>query len=340
MDIAIVWSSRKIQGSGSIIIKHNDLLSFKSQPMMRVCLPHTKDDYLRASIISCFHDSNIAAHPGAQRKLLRISQWYHRLTLNQDVPYYVQSCETSTRWKHSNARKYGKMIPIPIPEECWLVFSMDFITGLSNSYGFDAIMTVVDKLAKHSKYRVCNSTDDAQTSAFHFFDCVVRHHELPSIIISDRHSKFVLKFCSSLAKLMEIRQHMTASYPTQTDGQTKRQNLILEDDLRFMVSCHGRYWSDHFGTIMYAHATLVSASTGMSPFEFDTGRKECNPLYPLSSLSSTRQVQHGIAEYAKHSHDLLQEIIDVVKNITFKLRIVKRSTTAGKGRLLLSKPEI
>ena len=74
------------------------------------------------------------------------------------------------------------MIPIPIPEECWLVISMDFLTGVPNSNGFDAIMTVVDKLSKHPKYRACNRTDDAKTTAFHFFDCVVRHHGIPSTI--------------------------------------------------------------------------------------------------------------------------------------------------------------
>ena len=88
-------------------------------------------------------------------------------------------------------------------------------------------MTVVDKLSKRSKYRACNRHDDAHMTACHFFDCVVRHHGLPSIIISDQDSKFVSNFWSSLAKLIGIRLHMTTSYRAQADGQTERQNLIL-----------------------------------------------------------------------------------------------------------------
>ena len=128
-------------------------------------------------------------------------------------------------------------------------------------------------------------------TACHFFDCVVRHHGLPSIIISDRDSRFVSKFWSSLAKLMGIRLHMTTSYRAQADGQTERQNLILEDALRCMISYHGRDWSDYLGTIEYAHSNLVSASTVMSPFEIDTAREERNPLNPPSSPSVTTQVQ-------------------------------------------------
>nr|CCA22178.1 retrotransposon protein putative [Albugo laibachii Nc14] len=177
--------TKNVKHPDGLYIKHNGVLFSNSQTMIRLCVPHTKDNDPRTSIIACFHDSNTTAHPGAQRMLLRIAQWYHWPTLNQDVLDYVQSCETCSRWKHSNARKNGKMIPIPIPGECWLLFSMDFITGLPNSNRFDAIMTAVDKLPKRPKYRARNRTDDAQTAAFHFFDCVVRRHGLPSIIISD-----------------------------------------------------------------------------------------------------------------------------------------------------------
>ncbi|OWZ04563.1 hypothetical protein PHMEG_00023514 [Phytophthora megakarya] len=49
------------------------------------------------------------------------------------------------------------------------------------------------------------------------------------------------------------------------------------------------------------------------PDEFDTGRKERNPLDPLNNPNTRTQVQHGIAEYAKQFQDRRQEIIDVAK---------------------------
>ncbi|OWZ23813.1 LOW QUALITY PROTEIN: hypothetical protein PHMEG_0001223 [Phytophthora megakarya] len=217
LDIAFVQTTVNILN----ILKNH---SSSKMTMMCLCIPHTRDNRFRTAIIECFHVSNIAAHPGAHQTYLRIAQWYHWLTLDQDT-----TCKLA---KLTLARKNGKMIPIPIPEECWSVVSMDFVTGLPDSNSHDAIMTVVDKLSKRPKYCACNRTDDAKDVAHNFFDCVVRHHGVPSIIISDRYPKFISKFWSWLAKLMGVRLHMTTSYRAQADGQTERQNLILEDALR------------------------------------------------------------------------------------------------------------
>jgi hypothetical protein len=199
----------------------------------RLCVP--SNDQLRTKIIATFHDSPMAAHPGVRRTYLRIAQWYYWKNMDADIYDYVTSCGTCARWKHTNAKKNGKLIPIPIPEECWEVVSMDFITGLPESDGYDSICTVVDKLSKRPKYIAVNTTDDAETVAHFFFDNVVRHHGLPATIISDRDPKFTSKFWKSLAKIMGIKLKMTTAYRAQADGQTERQNLILEDSLRCMI---------------------------------------------------------------------------------------------------------
>ncbi|KAF1327685.1 putative retroelement, partial [Globisporangium splendens] len=291
----------------------DELLYLRTQnSTLRLCVP---DDYqLRTKIIASFHDSAIAAHPGIRRTFLRIVQWYYWKSMERDIHDYVSSCETCARWKHSNAKKNGKLIPIPIPEECWEVVSMDFITGLPESNGFDAIFTAVNKLSKRAKYAAVKTTHDAEKIAHAFFDNVVRHHGIPAVIISDRDPKFTSHFWRSLAKMMGIKLNMTTSHRAQADGQTERQNLILEDALRCMTSHHGRDWSEKLATIEYAHATLTSASTGLSPFEIDTGRKERHPV-GLSAASDTnkRKEATDIAEIAKNFHGDREKIIDKAK---------------------------
>lgn len=56
------------------------------------------------------------------------------------------------RWNSSSLKKIGKLMPIPVPHECWEVVSMDFIVGPPVSKGYDSIMTVVDKLSKRARY--------------------------------------------------------------------------------------------------------------------------------------------------------------------------------------------
>lgn len=308
---------RSIYGNPSKpYVKHQSLLYIikKDEVVPRLCVPCSDQNYLRTQILEQFHDSDIAAHPGIRRTQLRIAQWYHWDTLNEDVRDYVHSCSTCTRWKHSNARRNGKMIPIPIPKECWEVVSMDFITGLPISDSFDAIMTVVDKLSKRAKYCATNTTDDAQKTAHHFFNSVIRHHGVPAVIISDRDTRFVSKFWKSLSQLMGIKLNMTTAHRAQADGQTERQNLVLEDALRCMVSYHGKDWASKLGTIEYAHSTLTSASTGFTPFELDTGRKERHPFGMLAPPNETPRNQREIAEYAKEFVDHKQALIEQARN--------------------------
>lgn len=257
--------------------KLNGLLWLKTKHTVnRLCVPDYRD--LRLKVLIEFHDSPVAAHPGTRRTQFKIAQWYYWQQLENDVKNYVKSCQTCSRWKSNSLKKNGKLIPIPIPKACWEVISMDFVTGLPVSNGFDAIMTVVDKLSKRPKYAPTHTVDDAQEVAKIFFDTVVRHHGLPKTIISDRDPKFTSKFWRALMKLLGVQLSMTTSHRAQADGQTERQNLVLEDALRCMVSYHGQDWSNHLPTIEYAHATLVSSSSKLSPFQLDTGREINNVI--------------------------------------------------------------
>ncbi|OWZ15895.1 Retroelement [Phytophthora megakarya] len=77
---------------------------------------------------------------------------------------------------------------------------------------------------------------------------------------------------------MGIKLRMTISCRTQADGQVERQNCTLKDAPRCMVSLHGTDWVDVLGTVEFAHLTLVSSSTKMSPFEIDTSRVARMPI--------------------------------------------------------------
>ncbi|DAZ99736.1 TPA: hypothetical protein N0F65_003523, partial [Lagenidium giganteum] len=72
-------------------------------------------------------------------------------------------------------------------------------------------------------------------------------------------------------------------------GSSRRANQTPEPNPRGcnavhgVLSYHGEDWSQHLRTVEYAHSTLVSASTGLSPFEVDTGRRVNNAIITLSS---------------------------------------------------------
>ena len=180
---------------------------------------------------------------------------------------------------------------------------MDWITGLPLSNGYDAILTVVDKLSKRPKYIPTQSTHTAVDTAKIFFEHVVRHHGLPTCIISDRDPKFTSSFWKELMTVMGINQAMTTAGSPQAYGATERQNRTLEDALRCQLSYHGQDWSEHLGTIEYAHQGLVQASTGFTPFKIDTGRKLKNGAIGLTQ----NDIAKNFAEHRQKVIKLAQE---------------------------------
>ena len=99
---------------------------------------------------------------------------------------------------------------------------MDFIVGLPQSSGHDAILVVVDRLTKMAHFVPCSSDLDAPGFAKLFRDFIFKYHGLPKDITSDRGSLFTSDFSKSLSQLLQISQNLSTAFHPQTDGQTER----------------------------------------------------------------------------------------------------------------------
>ncbi|KAL4110596.1 hypothetical protein PRIC1_002287 [Phytophthora ramorum] len=280
---------------GLVYLKSNDNLR-------RLCVPNNRK--LRVDVIHTTHDAAIMAHLGIRRTQLAAAQWYFWPSMDLDIKSYVQSCESCMRYK---GRKTGKLQPFPLPAACWEVASTDFITHLPVSDGFDAIMVVVDKLSKRPVNIPTHTMATAEDTAKLFFNNVIRYYGIPSTIISDRDPKVTSRFWTALVNLMKIKAAMTSDHRAQADGQTERQNRTLEDSLRCSISYHGNDWNEHLPMIEYAHATLVSSSSKLSPFFVDTGRKPTNPLDTGADAASVprSRVEHA-SRFVQHRQEVIE----------------------------------
>ncbi|KAF0775737.1 hypothetical protein AaE_000563 [Aphanomyces astaci] len=109
-------------------------------------------------------------------------------------------------------------------------------------------------------------------------------------------------------KIMGVKHFMTTAGRAQSDGATERQNRTLEDALRCQVSYLGHDWSEHLGTIEYAHEGLIQASTGLIPFEVDTGRKLRNPI--LNQVETLNEYAKNFSEQRKALVKMALENLD------------------------------
>ena len=64
---------------------------------------------------------------------------------------------------------------------------------------------------------------------------MVRLHNVPKKIVSDRDAKFTSKFWKKLFAGLGIELAFNTTYHPQKNGQTDRVNKILEDMLRMYV---------------------------------------------------------------------------------------------------------
>nr|GEV83870.1 reverse transcriptase domain-containing protein [Tanacetum cinerariifolium] len=76
---------------------------------------------------------------------------------------------------------------------------------------------------------------------------VVSRHEMPVSIISDRDSKFTLRFWQSFKKALGTCLDMSTAYHLQTDGQSKRTIQTIKDMLRACVIDFGKSKLEVYG---------------------------------------------------------------------------------------------
>ncbi len=123
--------------------------------------------------------------------------------------------------------------------------SMDFMVSLPPSKGFDAIMVVVDRFSKMAHFIPAKDEATAQEMGRLFFSHIFKHHGLPKDIVSDRDPKFISKFWRDLWKRMGSELKISILFRPQTDGQTERVNLVIEQFLRNYVAADQQDWVDH-----------------------------------------------------------------------------------------------
>ena len=96
--------------------------------------------------------------------------------MNTDVKKYVAGCDVCQRMKNQPRQPYGPLIPNPVPAGPWEVISMDLITQLPESDGFNAIMVVVDRLTKRAHFFPIMNEFSAQDLANILYERVWTQH--------------------------------------------------------------------------------------------------------------------------------------------------------------------
>jgi transposase InsO family protein len=122
---------------------------------------------------------------------------------------------------------------LKIPQWKWEEISMDFIVGLPTTQSsYEFIWVIVDHFLKVAHFIPVKTTYKGAKLAELNIVRIVCLHRVPKKIVSDRGTQFMSRFWEKLYEAMDTRLNFSSVYHPQTDGQTERVNLILEDMLR------------------------------------------------------------------------------------------------------------
>jgi transposase InsO family protein len=137
------------------------------------------------------------------------------------VKHYVTGCDICQWMKNCPQQPFGFLQPNKVPNGPWEVITIDFITQLPESNGYNAICVVVDRLTKRGHFFAITNQFSAKDLALLLYDRIYPLHGLPLQIISDRGTQFAAELFQEWCKLLEIESTMSTAYHPQTDGQTE-----------------------------------------------------------------------------------------------------------------------
>jgi hypothetical protein len=228
---------------------------------------------LRRGVISLYHDSPTAGHPGISNTTWTIARDYWWPNMKQTITDYVKGCHLCQSRKNNPTKPKPPLFPIP-SDNFTLPFTsvaMDFIVKLPISEGYDSILTITDTFSKACIFIPCHETIDAAGTALLYATYVLPHYRLPSRIISDRDPRFMAAIIQELCCILSIQHNASTAYRPQTDGQSERSNQKLEQYTRIFTNFHQNNWRHLLPLAQFAFNAWPNATTKKAPFELIMG---------------------------------------------------------------------
>ncbi len=165
-------------------------------------------------------------------------------------------------------------------------------------------MVIVDRFTKIVPYEPVKVTINASSLAKVIIDVVVHYHRVLESIVTDQGSLFISKFWSLLCYFLGIKRKLSTTFYFQTDGQTKRQNSMIEAYLRAFVNWEQDNWARLLLMVEFAYNNAKNASTGYTPFELNCG------YHPRVSFEENVDLR-SYSRSANKLAEKLRELIEV-----------------------------
>jgi hypothetical protein len=258
------------------------------------------DNTLKRRILREYHDHWGAGHPGHDETIRKVQNNYFWPLQRVWIDQYVKGCATCQQNKNLTHVTKTPLYKITVPENAppFTQIAMDLITGLPLSWGYDAILTIVDHgCSRGAIFLPCKTTITRPQIAQLYYEHIYPWFRLPTKVISNRDPCFTSHFGHALAKELGITWNMSMAYRPQTDGLTERKNQWLEQYLR-LVAGNDKEWSTFLAMATLVHNNAANAMTGLAPSQLLIGR-ELPPTPAQGEGSDNPLAEHRVRKLIK-----------------------------------------
>ncbi|GJT34585.1 putative reverse transcriptase domain-containing protein [Tanacetum coccineum] len=206
---------------------------------------------LRTVIMHESYKSKYSIHQGFDKMYQDMKKLYWWPNMKSDIATYVIKCLTCAKVNAKYQRPLGLLVQPEIPQWKWDNITMDFIMKFpKSSQGYDTIWVIVDRLTKSVIFVPMRETDPME-----------------------RLARMYLKE-NALGKNFRYEY----AYHPQTNRQSERTILTLEDMLRAYMIDFGKGWVNHLPLVEFSYNNSYHASIKAAPFEALYGRKCRSPV--------------------------------------------------------------
>ena len=290
------WKDR-VEKAPYIQVEHYDIKLWyktfkKNEKPPVLCIP--SDKALIAQIFKENHEPPFVGHRMFKETLKRIQRNFYWFKMDTQIKNVCKSCNQCLRSKNYTGKPAGKMISKPdVIDRPWMSVSMDYCGPYhvdkrktakyvsEDESKVNQVLVVVCRLTKMAHFIPCKTTDTAEEAATLFIQEVVRLHGIADEYRSDRDKLFKSEFWKAVWKQLGTTIAMSTAHHHQTAANAERTIQELRKYLSIYAKEHND-WVRHLPLLEMAFNSSINSSTGLTPFELNTGS---NPKMPIDLVS-------------------------------------------------------
>ena len=189
------------------------------------------DQQLRHDVLSQYHDSPTAGHPGRDNMIALVTKQYWWPKMNMWIKQYIKGCTICEQNKIQITKNKTPLYHITrdLTECPFNTIVMDLITQLPQSNGHNAILTIMDQgCSRATTFLPCSTTITGEGIAKLYLQHLFPRSGVPAKMISDRDPCFTSHFAKSLTTKLKINCNISTAFHLQTDSLSEQKNQWVE----------------------------------------------------------------------------------------------------------------